>query len=103
MKHLKIFEEHFVKMKYNIREYDGTRPFKLDKDTGELWWTIESSGEYFLTYDEYLKLKDLNDSISKKCKLLDEQKKTTIEIFRAAIGKVVHDRPMNDTIKKYNL
>lgn len=103
MRYLKIFEELFVKIKYKIREYDGTRPFKIDKDSGVLWWTTESMGEYFLTYEEYLKLKDLNDSISKKCKLLDEQKETTIEIFRAAISKVVNDRTMYDTFKKYNL
>ena len=101
MKHLKIYEDSFIKL--DMIEFEGVRPFKLDKDSGKLWRTTESMGEYFLTHDEYLKLEGLNDSISKKCALLDEQKKTTIVIFRTAIKKVVSDRPLNNTVKKYNL
>ena len=91
MKNVKIFEEYFLKVK--VVEFEGTEPFKVDNDDGKLYRTSESMGEFFLTYDEYLKLEGLNDSISKKCKLLDEQKKTTIKIFRTAIKKVVYDRP----------
>ncbi len=98
MKHVKIFEEFFNK--FDMMDFDGVRPFKIDKDNGKLYRTSESHGEYFLTQDEYLDLEGLNDVIPRKIKLLEEQKKTTIDIFRLAIAKIVKDRPMKDTSKK---
>jgi len=83
MKHVKVFEETFIKLDKihgKIKDFEGFRPFKLDKDEGKLYRTTESMGEYFLTYEEYLKLEGLNDSIAEKIKLLNEQKKTTVEI-----------------------
>lgn len=101
MKHVKVFEEQFVKL--NMMKFEGLRAFKVDKDEGKLYRTHETYGEYFLTYDEYMKLEGLSETISQKIKLLEEQKKTTVDILRVAINKVIHDRPLNDTIKKYNL
>lgn len=101
MKHVKLYEEIFIKL--DMLEFEGIRAFKLDKDDGRLYRTVESSGEYFLTHDDYTKLEGLNDSITKKIKLLEEQKKTTIDVFRLAIKKVIKDRKMNATIKKFNI
>ncbi len=102
MKHVKVFEENFNKFKV-IPNYDGTIPFRLDNDNGVLYRTSESLGEYFLTYDEYLKLEGLNDSIAKKIKLLEEQKKTSIDILRLAIAKIIKGRKKREESKKYNL
>jgi hypothetical protein len=99
MKHIKVYEEIFVKMK-DVTEFTGTKPFKIDKDDGKLYKTTESIGEFYLTYDEYLKLEGLNDSIAKKCKLLDNQKQTTVKILQTAIRKIIHDRTLNNNIKK---
>ena len=105
MKNVRIFEEYFIKID-NQGSFSGTLPFRIDSDTGKLHKTIESNANkntFFLTYDEYLKLERLNDAISKKCELLDRQKKTTIAIFQTAIRKIMNDRPFDEKIKKYNL
>ena len=51
----------------------------------------------------YRKLEDLNGTIVQKLELLNEQKLTTIEMFRLGVRKVLDDREMNDTFKKYNI
>jgi len=106
MKHVKIFEENFIKINNRNGEFRGTEPFRIDMDTGKLHRTTESNAgknTFYLTYGEYNRLGDLNNSITEKCRLHDEQKKTTIDMFVLAIRKIIKDRPLTNSVKKYNL
>ena len=77
-------------MKLNIiKDYTGKVGFTINETTGELYRTLETIANIYLTYSEYIELKDLNDTIIKKCKLHDEQKKATIDIMKVAIRKVL--------------
>jgi len=106
MKNIKIYEEYFQKIKGKVRYFDGEEPFRIDVDTGKLYKTLDSNvneNTFYLTYDEYKKLEQLNDTIVEKIKLLNEQKQTTIEIFKNAAKKVLKDRQFFNTVKKYNI
>lgn len=85
--------------------YSGTRPFVI-KDNGKLVRVSESAASYeiviFLTYAQYEKLQELNESIVARLDLLERQRKTTIEIMRTATIKVSKDMKY-DAIKDFNI
>jgi len=86
-----INENRFTKV--DIQEFEGRKPFIIDEKNGELYLTIESTASktqvYYLTYEQYSDLKELNGKIIEKCRLIDEQKETTISIMKTAVIKQI--------------
>jgi hypothetical protein len=74
------------------REYVGKMPYVIDN--GELIPTFERFGDsphntIYLTYVEYMKLKDLADCVHEKCVLLDKKKELEITRLRLCIKHVI--------------
>lgn len=72
-----------------VKNYKGKKAFILDNSSGELYRSNETSTtEIFLTFSDYLKLKELNILIVQKCALHREQIRQTIDTMRYAIQKI---------------
>lgn len=57
-------------------------------NNGELTKTIESLGQFYLTDEQYEKVKGLANAVKAKCDNLDEQKKLEIKRLKLVIAKI---------------
>jgi hypothetical protein len=76
-----------------IKTFESVRkqyPYTLSNN-GELTRTIESLAQFYLTDEEYNKVKGLADAVKAKCDNLDEQKKLETQRLKLIIGKIKND------------
>ncbi len=76
-----------------IKTFESVRkqyPYAISSN-GELAKTIESLAQFYLTDDQYNKVKGLADAVKAKCDNLDEQKKLEIQRLKLVISKIKKD------------
>lgn len=76
-----------------IKTFESVRkqyPYVISSN-GELTKTIESLAQFYLTDDQYNKVKGLADAVKAKCDNLDEQKKLEIQRLKLVISKIKKD------------
>ena len=100
-----INEEYFTKIK-NRGKFTGERLFRLDQDTGEIHQTTEINNNiysFYLTYEEYLRVVQIQKPIVEQIELMKEKQKTLLQLSRITTEKIISDRDKNEKKKKFNL